>query len=276
MSAFLAALGVGTSVGSAIIDYNQKKKQSDREWAIYNQQRGDQFDFAKHGISWKVNDARRSGINPLAALGANTLSYSPVQVGGGSTANMAAHGQNISRAILYREAEGRGIDNQIKKATLQNMQLRNKALADTLNGQADPVKEVPNEVPMMTSHSVAGGGYPINQVAFDDQGRGYLIPGQNAAEMIGDEAPIVDRIGYTLNRLKDAVSDFKSTFNPNSREAKEVFSRLRRTRQTMNEARKLPNDMEYRFNLWSRTWIPKKRINGHSQLFDHHSLYKIK
>ena len=33
--------------------------------------------FAKRGIQWRVHDAKKAGLHPLAALGAQTTSFSP-------------------------------------------------------------------------------------------------------------------------------------------------------------------------------------------------------
>lgn len=40
-----------------------------------------QKQFAKHAVRWKVRDAKRAGISPLAGLGAQTVSFSPSFVG---------------------------------------------------------------------------------------------------------------------------------------------------------------------------------------------------
>lgn len=91
-----------------------------------------QKEFAQSGIQWKVEDAKKSGIHPLYALGANTVSYTPTQVGGG---DFAAAGQNIGRAIdatrsnngkaaalaitaAELQAEGLKLDNEMKRVQL--------------------------------------------------------------------------------------------------------------------------------------------------------------
>lgn len=63
-----------------------------------------QKEFAQNGIRWKVADAKAAGIHPLAALGANTLSFTPSVVGdtGGGPdwgSTVRAMGQDISRAF---------------------------------------------------------------------------------------------------------------------------------------------------------------------------------
>lgn len=41
-----------------------------------------QRDFAQNSIQWRVNDAKKAGIHPLAALGSQGISYNPSYVGG--------------------------------------------------------------------------------------------------------------------------------------------------------------------------------------------------
>lgn len=61
-----------------------------------------QKEFAQNGIRWRVEDAKRAGIHPLYALGANTASFSPVQGYGGDygvSDAFANFGQGIDRAV---------------------------------------------------------------------------------------------------------------------------------------------------------------------------------
>lgn len=95
-----------------------------------------QKDFAQHGIRWKVDDARAAGIHPLYALGANTVSFSPVSVGQVAetslASSLASAGQDIGGAInrtrtaperieakiaTKLQLEGLALDNDIKRAT---------------------------------------------------------------------------------------------------------------------------------------------------------------
>lgn len=71
-----------------------------------------QEDFAKNGISWRVADAAKNGISPLAALGASEPAFSPVGAVFNSSAPVPtlAHdllsagavsmGQNLSRSLV--------------------------------------------------------------------------------------------------------------------------------------------------------------------------------
>lgn len=102
-----------------------------------------QREFAQHGLRWKVEDAKRAGIAPLAALGAQTHSFSPVSIGSSgehTPTNFGEMGQNLTRAIngtrtaeeqelakiqlasARTDLDGKALDNQIKASQLKQMQ----------------------------------------------------------------------------------------------------------------------------------------------------------
>lgn len=101
-----------------------------------------QKDFAQQGIQWKVADAKAAGIHPLAALGANTVSFSPSVVGDSSLGTgIASAGQDLGRAInstrnqdqrlaavqksiLDLELQGKSLDNRGKE--IENALLASK------------------------------------------------------------------------------------------------------------------------------------------------------
>lgn len=56
-----------------------------------------QYDFAQHGVQWKVEDAQRAGVHPVYALGASTSSFSPVT--SGSSDMMASAGAQIGQGL---------------------------------------------------------------------------------------------------------------------------------------------------------------------------------
>lgn len=120
--------------------------------------------FAKNAIQWKVADANKAGVHPLYALGAPTMNYSPVSVGGGGYGGGSISGQDISRAIgagmpksgqlsAYEQAvqdltlQGMGLDNEYKAAQLAR--LRN----EMLNKPALPEIKLPGPVPFQTGDS---------------------------------------------------------------------------------------------------------------------------
>lgn len=122
--------------------------------------------FAQHGIQWKVRDAARAGISPLAALGAQTQSFSPsfvgaTQAGQGVADAAAAMGQGISRATTAFGSADDQNDEYLKQ--LQNLQLQNMALQNQALG---------SQIRLMTQP----GTPPAAPVAADR----YSLPGQGA------------------------------------------------------------------------------------------------
>lgn len=113
-----------------------------------------QREFAENGVQWRVNDAKAAGIHPLAALGAQLSSPSPVQVSGsvpqaptiqspqispfvGSSMGsaVASMGQDLSRAmtaVATRWERDDAIATASKALSLENQSLENQILASSL------------------------------------------------------------------------------------------------------------------------------------------------
>lgn len=104
---------------------NRDKAEADRRM---------QYDAAQNQVQWRVADANKAGVHPLAALGMNPVSMAPVAVGD-DAGTMSNIGQDVGRAIkagstdtqvtnkLGRELaliqlEGARLDNDIKRAEL--------------------------------------------------------------------------------------------------------------------------------------------------------------
>lgn len=106
--------------------------------SINDQNKDMQYDFAKNGIKWKVDDAKAAGIHPLAALGAQTISptasFQPSQ----AFANM---GQDLSRAIhSTRSSSEREQATLMSSLQVENQQLQN----DMLRSQIAKLNASPN------------------------------------------------------------------------------------------------------------------------------------
>lgn len=119
------------------------------DWILWEKNKNLQKEFAQNGIQWKVDDAKRSGIHPLAALGAQTSQFSPVQVGSGQGYKgvsktdriakfLADSGQDISRSVralqTKQQRELTDIVLAQEKAKLKGFELENQVLEKRLNG----------------------------------------------------------------------------------------------------------------------------------------------
>lgn len=179
-----------------------------------------QEEFAKHGIRWKVEDAREAGIHPLVALGAPTASFTPSSIGstgpdysmGNAVAGM---GQDISRAISSTQTaperklsslqiqsaeldlQGKALDNQIKNSQLQKMNQVGPAFPGSssfISGQGNSGIKV-MEKPMERTMSL--GGMPhaepgsLPQVGWMNLPNGGLVPvpSKDVKERIEDNMP---------------------------------------------------------------------------------------
>lgn len=119
-----------------------------------------QREFAQHGIRWKVEDAKAAGLHPLAALGAQTSSFSPVSIGssgdGGAADSFAAAGQDIGRAvkaaITKEEREERDANLarklELEKGSLQNDLLRTELVSKIRREAVGVGPPFPGGVPM--------------------------------------------------------------------------------------------------------------------------------
>lgn len=72
---------IGSLISSGINAYYSEKNTEATNRAnaeIAAQNRALQKEFAQNSIQWKVNDAKQAGLHPLAAIGAQGTSYTPV------------------------------------------------------------------------------------------------------------------------------------------------------------------------------------------------------
>lgn len=138
-------LSLITTAAPLLLSYFGKKKDQkiakaseDRSYAhaadVAAQNYEQQKEFAQNSIKWRTEDAARSGIHPLAALGMQPLSMSPVSVGvsGGSGSNFGDLGQDLSRAMAAGETVGGRtsvVEKQVQGLTLQRLSLENELLA---------------------------------------------------------------------------------------------------------------------------------------------------
>lgn len=132
-----------------------------------------QKQFAQNGIQWKVADAKKAGIHPLYALGAQTHSFAPVQAGGSGFSEM---GQSVGRAIdAYRDRGERldGFTKASQSLQLENGKLQNDLLRQQLASNQATLNQAGNPPPVPSA------------------GNRYLMPGQGStAGALVDRQPL--------------------------------------------------------------------------------------
>lgn len=183
-----AAIGAAGAIGSALISADSNRSASNRNADL-------QREFAQHGISWKVADAKRAGVHPLAALGAQTQSASPVYVGGNDS-GMREASQHIANSFINAK-QSELLDAQIRKINMEA-----KAIEASIPGQGSVAAYDP-----MTGN-VVGSTPGINNQGFLPQGR----PGVSQ-KVIPQEAYMstIDG-GYKLSLSEEAAELVESSW----------------------------------------------------------------
>lgn len=199
-------ISAGASLIGGLFGNQQKKEGQEREIEL-------QREFAQNGLRWKVEDAQRAGIHPLAALGATGASYSPVGLGDNDYSAVGSSvGQDISRAVdatrtapermgaISHKMEALGLE----RASLENDLLRAQILDITRPRtppfpMADGGYNVPGQPG--SGIKIAGGdvkfdpGWSDAQVAEDRYGDlvqmiyGAGVLGADALKHLGDDLP---------------------------------------------------------------------------------------
>lgn len=199
-----------------------------------------QRDFAQQGIRWKVDDARAAGLHPLAALGAQVSSFSPISVGSSSifseskapsvsaeTMDLGNMGQDLSRAIsagstaperlsrVQRTVQAIATGQTLEKASLENDLLR-ATIAKT-RSQIGPPIPLPQPGPNRTVSGFPVSDDEIKQKAEDHPQTGIVRPfgyplrtnpffsdGQQFEDRYGD-SEIGSTIKFGVNTLADHI-----------------------------------------------------------------------
>lgn len=181
-----------------------------------------QKDFAQKGIQWRVADAKKAGIHPLAALGAQVPSYTPQAVG---DLGLSAAGQDIGRAVSAgmngQQRQQRRLGQlAVERSELENELLRSQIAKErtappalpsatgtgAFQGQGDAVNIVPQEYSASGGRpSRDAGASPDISFARTDRGGYTVLPSKDAKERMEDM--LVPEIMWSLrNQLIPAIS----------------------------------------------------------------------
>lgn len=150
------------SLFSAGMNFLGGERNRDAQMALAAQNQQMQREFAQSGIRWRVEDAKAAGLHPLAALGAQTTSFSPVSVGdvGGG---FSAAGQDIGRAISAmktKDEKAEAISERANELALEKGSLENQLLRTQIRRLNSP-----GTGPGMPSTKKVGSNYDGNLVA---------------------------------------------------------------------------------------------------------------
>lgn len=212
-----AGIMAGSSLLGGGLSGSTSKKESRHNRHEARRQFNEQMDFAKNQTQYRVQDALKAGINPLAALG-QSANVSPTFSAGYPSGAGDAIGNGIARA---GDAIGKGIldkadrkkaekaaldkalddaayDSQSKELSLEEQRLRNRVLKQQLKGLTDrPGVDV--------QPSMVGEKLLFNPV-YDVYGRPRLVINQDALESDSDNPGYVSSILSTIaTGIKDGL-----------------------------------------------------------------------
>lgn len=174
-----SVIGAAGGIASSLFGSSSQKKANKQALQLAREQLAYQKELAHNQVQWRVEDTKKAGLHPLAALGVSPMSYSPVSssaVGAdysGVGQSLQQMGQDIDRARmagLDREERKKALalqDTQTALA-LKNQELNNQILEQELISRR--VKLFQQLTPGMASL------YGLDR-------RKYAIPGQDDAVM---------------------------------------------------------------------------------------------
>lgn len=133
---------IASAAASALGSYMSNKSKSD----AYNDSTAfsrEQFEYQKalhqNQIQWRVEDAKKAGVHPMAALGLSSMSFSPVSAASSPEYDnwLGEVGQNIDRAIQQGKTRAEREQAQALQDKLIGIQIRKgEADADLAETQA--------------------------------------------------------------------------------------------------------------------------------------------
>lgn len=295
---------VAAAIASAVaplagsyLDYEGQRKANSVNYDVGMGNIALQKEFAKNGIQWKVQDAIKAGIHPLAALGANTTSFSPISVGArGPNASEGFNiaGQNISRAILASATEEAKELREIQLATaregLKKMQLENVGLLNEIEKSKSP------SMPITSQGIIVGQGdstepgvirKPVELPA--GQSPGYIVGTGDLYQHVrlpGDKIMAVPHQDYSDSMESDAsvqmqsmsqkalryLQGYKANIFPDSYESQLYIESLEAERPKHH----YPLTHEYRYDPVEGVWVgTRKNGKNDHQVFVQGSLNKL-
>lgn len=151
-------IGAIGSIAGGLLGSSSAKKQSKISAAIARESLQLQQDMAKHGIRWRVEDAKAAGVHPLYALGAQLPSasgatYVPADTSAWPGA-LAQAGQHIGRAMQSGMTAGERVDAKMQALALDRAELENDLLRAQIakeKGQLGP--PLPSNTPSLFPES---------------------------------------------------------------------------------------------------------------------------
>lgn len=276
-----AIIAAGASIlGGLLGDRADKKQATAAAQANYDMQK----EFATHGIRWKVEDAKKAGVHPLAALGVPGFNPSPSYVGGtGSDYGMRGIGQDISRAIsasqTWEEKEFRKVQLEVEKEKLKGLQIQNKKEMESINlpgrtpvlglpsmdegdvtNKNSAVIFTPSKVPASQSPGVQEGTYPLYKQYTDDRGRTKNIFQEDVGDAL--DSDLFAQGQFVAENIFDRAENLLHYKVYHTRAAALHREKLREHRPAVEHPWE-----EQRYNPYTKSWIRVDTRKTHDSMF---------
>ena len=145
-----------------------------------------QREFAQNSIQWRVNDAKKAGIHPIAALGSQGISYNPSFVGGD---NFGGSQASISTSTGDKEM------NELNKRLL-TAQVR-QAEAEATSAERSLLPKLQNTGGVLFGASQTKGAL-TNQTGVGHSASPTSMPGQASVNPYG-VAEVNNAVNFTKN-----------------------------------------------------------------------------
>jgi hypothetical protein len=128
--------------------------RKDRKRQAVLQQRADK-EYAQNSVQWRVEDAKKAGIHPLAALGMQPYQNNPMHISDDPTGGIKALGDAFTDAMLQkgveeakvREAEAHVANMRHTRAVAESIELENDIKRKQKASFIDGVKVEPLMIP---------------------------------------------------------------------------------------------------------------------------------
>lgn len=191
---FIPGVGDVLDFAGGLLGMESDRAQAGADRAESQRQFNAQMDFQKNQTQYRVQDALKAGINPLAALGVSS-NVSPTISAGGSqpghhlSKSMSAIG-NMFRSKFRLDKESAELDNEAKR-------LRNDVIREELNHLRQPGIPV-NGGAQMVRPFKPNGDKSLFIPVYDLQGRPRLMVDQDVTENDSDNAGYISSLATMM------------------------------------------------------------------------------
>lgn len=176
-------------------DRRSQEAMNAQQLQLARDQMAMQKEFAQSGIRWRVEDAVKAGLHPLAALGVQGAQYSPVAAlmeapkspWSSVSRSLGNFGQDVTRALMATKSQ--------EERMLDHIRLRNEKL------QGDFIQEQ-IEASRAERASKVGPAFPVSSPLdlvpeIGDSSRMTVVPSRSWAER--NAGDIGGQVGWRLN-----------------------------------------------------------------------------